>query len=116
MILSLMDQHSDKLDRVFLALADPTRRAVIGRLGRGEASVGELAKPFDIALPSFMKHIHMLEACGLIETRKAGRVRTCALEPGRFAMVDGWLAEQREIWEARTDRMEAFVMTREAER
>lgn len=108
-----MDQYSDRLDRVFMALSDPTRRAVIGRLGRGPASVGELAQPFDIALPSFMKHLRMLEACGLIETRKQGRVRTCALDRARFAMIEGWLAAQREIWESRSDRMEAFVMARE---
>ncbi|TCL75551.1 ArsR family transcriptional regulator [Rhizobium sp. BK251] len=108
-ILSFMDKYSEQLNSVFLALADPTRRAVIGRLGRGPASITDLARPFEMALPSFMKHIHVLEETGLIETRKQGRVRTCTLEKKRFALVEGWLSAQRAIWEARTDRLEAFV-------
>jgi len=105
-----MEQYQTQLDGIFQALADPTRRAVVGRLGRGPASVGELAAPFEMALPSFMKHIHMLEACGLIRTSKTGRVRTCAVDRTRLAAVDGWLSEQRAIWEGRTDRLEQFVM------
>lgn len=104
-----MAQSSAALDTVFAALGDPTRRSVIGRLGRGPASVGDLARSSPMTLPSFMKHIHMLEGCGLIRTTKSGRVRTCRLERDRLALVDGWLAEQRSIWEARTDRLEQFV-------
>jgi len=103
-----MAKYQD-LDGVFVALADPTRRAVIRRLGAGPASVGELAEPFPIALPSFMKHVRMLETHGLIRTRKSGRVRTCALNRERLALVDDWLAEQRALWEQRTDRLEQFV-------
>ena len=106
-----MDQYSQRLDGIFLALADPTRRAVIGRLGRGPASITELAKPFDMALPSFMKHIRLLEGTGLIRTRKQGRVRTCTIEKKPFAAVESWLAAQRTIWERRTDRLEQFVLT-----
>jgi len=106
-----MAQYSRQLDSVFQALADPTRRAVLGRLGHGPASVSELAKPFDMALPSFMKHIHFLEDSGWIRTRKDGRVRTCAIEKGSFAVVESWLSEQRRIWEGRTDRLENFVTT-----
>lgn len=109
MILSLMAQYQTQLDDIFQALADPTRRAVVGRLGRGPASVGELAQPFDMALPSFMKHIHMLEESGLIRTNKVGRVRHCELDRPRLAAVDGWLNEQRAIWDGRTDRLEQFV-------
>jgi DNA-binding transcriptional ArsR family regulator len=109
-----MDQYSP-LDTIFAALADPTRRAVVGRLGRGPASIGELAKPFDMALPSFMKHVHFLEGAGLIRTAKQGRVRTCTLERQRLAAVEGWLAGQRAIWEARTDRLEAFVVKEQKE-
>jgi DNA-binding transcriptional ArsR family regulator len=109
MILSLMDQYSTQLDGIFQALADPTRRAVLGRLGTGPASISDLAKPFDMALPSFMKHIHFLEGSGLIRTRKQGRVRTCAIEKQRFAVVESWLTSQRAIWEGRTDRLERFV-------
>ncbi|MGV9796598.1 ArsR/SmtB family transcription factor [Mycobacterium sp. NPDC003449] len=92
-----------------MALADPTRRAVIRRLGSGPASVGDLKKPFPIALPSFMKHVRVLESNGLIRTQKSGRVRICALDRERLSLVDDWLAEQRAIWEARTDRLEQLV-------
>lgn len=105
-----MEQYQAHLNGIFQALADPTRRAVIGRLGRGPASVGDLAAPFDMALPSFMKHIHMLEETGLIRTQKVGRVRTCEMNKERLAAVGGWLDEQRAIWEGRTDRLEQFVM------
>ena len=105
-----MDQYPHRLDGIFLALADPTRRAVLGRLGRGPASITELAKPFDMALPSFMKHIRVLESTGLIRTRKTGRIRTCAIEKKPFAAVESWLAAQRTIWEGRTDRLEQFVL------
>jgi DNA-binding transcriptional ArsR family regulator len=111
-----MDQYHGQLSGVFLALADPTRRAVLGRLGEGPASISELAKPFDMALPSFMKHIRFLEESGLIVTRKQGRVRTCALEKNRLTLVDGWLAEQRAIWEGRTDRLALFVTRHDRER
>ena len=83
----------------------------MGRLGKGPASISELAKPFDMALPSFMKHIRLLEGSGLIRTRKEGRVRTCAIEKKPFAVVEAWLSTQRAIWEGRTDRLEQFVIT-----
>ncbi|MDB5092512.1 MAG: transcriptional regulator [Candidatus Eremiobacteraeota bacterium] len=104
-----MEKYSEQLDDVFQALADPTRRAVLARLGRGPASISELAKPFDMALPSFLKHIHFLEDSGWIRTRKAGRVRTCAVEKKAFAAVETWLADQRALWEGRTERLEQFV-------
>ena len=104
-----MDQYTPRLDSIFHALADPTRRAVLGRLGRGPASISELARPFDMALPSFMKHIRLLEDSDWIMTRKRGRVRSCAIEKKALAAVDGWLAEQRALWEARFDRLDAWV-------
>jgi DNA-binding transcriptional ArsR family regulator len=104
-----MAQYSAQLDDVFVALADPTRRGVIRRLGHGPTSVGELAREFPMTLPSFMKHVRTLEASGLIRTAKAGRVRTCVLNRERLAVVEDWLAQQRRIWEARTDRLERFV-------
>ncbi len=94
---------------MFVALADPTRRAVVRRLGRGPASVGDLARDFPMALPSFLKHVRTLESTGLIHTVKSGRVRTCVLNRERLVLVDDWLAEQRRIWEERTDRLERFV-------
>ena len=104
-----MEQYSDELSRIFQALADPTRRAVLGRLSKGPASVSDLAKPFEMALPSFMKHIRFLEGSGLIRTHKEGRVRTCEIERKRLAAVEGWLLEQRALWEGRADRLEQFV-------
>ena len=104
-----MAQHSSTLDGVFQAVSDPTRRAVLGRLGSGPASIGELAAPFDMALPSFMKHIGYLEKNGLITTRKTGRVRICTIERDMFTLIESWLSEQRSIWEGRTDRLEQFV-------
>src|ERR687896_976650 len=101
-----MAQYSAELDGVFVALADPTRREVIRRLGHGRKSVGNLAREFPMTLPSFMKHVRALEANGLIRTVKSGRVRTCELRRDRLAVVDDWLAEQRRIWEERTDRLE----------
>ncbi|MET0557199.1 MAG: metalloregulator ArsR/SmtB family transcription factor [Solirubrobacterales bacterium] len=111
-----MAQYSSQLDGAFQALADPTRRAVLSRLGQGPASVGELAAPFEIALPSFMKHIHQLEKAGWIRTRKSGRVRTCTLERESFAAIEIWLDEQRRIWEGRTDRLEQFVTSQDKEK
>jgi len=99
-----------QLDDLFQALADPTRRAVITRLANGPASITELACPFDMALPSFMKHVRFLEDCGWISTQKVGRVRTCTMESEPFRAVQEWLAEQRAVWEARTDRLERFVI------
>ena len=110
-IVSHMDNLSSSLDLVFGALADPTRRAVLERLGEGDASIGELAQPFDMALPSLMKHVRVLEAVGLVESHKRGRVRTCRLKPAAMTDAERWLAEQRAVWEARLDRLEAYVKT-----
>ena len=104
-----MAQYSERLDGIFQALADPTRRAVLQRLSRGPASISELAEPFDMALPSFMKHIRLLEGSGWIQTRKEGRVRTCGLDKKSLAAAEAWLSAQRAIWEARTDRLEQFL-------
>jgi DNA-binding transcriptional ArsR family regulator len=109
-------QYPAQLDGVFVALADPTRRTVVRRLGRGPASVGELAREFPMTLPSFMKHVRTLESNGLIHTVKSGRVRTCVLDRERLALVDDWLAEQRRIWAERTDRLERFVTDPEENR
>src|SRR4051794_30076448 len=106
-----MAQYSAALDGIFVALADPTRRSVVRRLGRGPTSVGELAREAPMTLPSFMKHVRVLESTGLIRTAKSGRVRTCELNHERFALVDNWLAEQRRVWAQRTDRLEEFVTT-----
>src|SRR5262245_33469898 len=104
-----MANQFPRLDDVFSALADPTRRAIIARLSQGEASVGELARPFDMALPSLMKHLRVLEEGGLVESQKTGRVRTCRLKPAAMTQAENWLVEQRAVWDARLDRLEAYV-------
>lgn len=104
-----MAQYIGSLDGVFAALADETRRSMVRRLGRGPASVGDLAQSASMTLPSFMKHVHTLERCGLIHTVKHGRVRTCTLNRARLDDVADWLAEQRAVWAQRTDRLEQFV-------
>src|SRR5215204_4488484 len=104
-----MANQSRRLDHVFRALSDATRRAIVMRLCDGEASVGELAKPFEMALPSLMKHIRILEGSGLVASEKTGRVRLCALRTDALATVEVWLAAQREIWEQRLDRLEMYV-------
>ena len=104
-----MANQSVQLDHVFGALSDATRRAIVMRLCDGEASVGELAKPFEMALPSLMKHIRILESSGLVSSEKTGRVRTCSLRTEALAAIEVWLTAQREICEQRLDRMEIYV-------
>ncbi|PZQ21641.1 MAG: transcriptional regulator [Sphingopyxis macrogoltabida] len=104
-----MVNYQASLDPVFHALADPTRRSIVGRLVRGPASVKDLAAPFDMGLPSFLKHLRVLEADGLILSEKTGRVRTCRMNGERLTAAESWLAEQRAIWEGRTDRLAAYV-------
>ncbi len=104
-----MTNHQPSLDRVFQALSDPTRRAIVQRLSRGTATVSELRAPFSMALPTLLQHLRILEASGLIGTAKVGRVRTCAMRPAAFGAAEAWLAARRAVWEARLDRMEAYV-------
>ena len=104
-----VEQDTRQLNGIFQAIADPTRRAVLGRLASGPASVSDLARPFNMALPSFMQHIRLLEESGWIRTRKVGRVRICAIEEEPFTAVERWLFEQRAIWEGRSDRLQRFV-------
>ena len=104
-----MAKQTAALTDVFYALADPTRRSIVGVLGRGPGSVSALAAPFAMALPSFMKHLTVLERSGVIRSNKVGRVRTCELVPQSLSVAEQWMAEQRASWEARTDRLAAFV-------
>jgi len=106
-----MEHYSSQLDALFHALSDPTRRAVLGRLGKGPASISELAGPFDMALPSFMKHILLLEESGWIRTRKRGRVRTYSLAPQQLKFAEDRLGRQRKLWEARLDRLDAYLQS-----
>ncbi|NQV79073.1 MAG: winged helix-turn-helix transcriptional regulator [Alphaproteobacteria bacterium] len=97
------------LDSVFFALADPTRRAIVARLARGEATVTELAKPFAISQPAVSQHLKVLEEAGLISRRVDGTKRPCLLREEGMRTVEAWVAEQRSIWEDRLDRMENYV-------
>lgn len=105
-----MAQPAPSVDTVFRALADPTRRGVVERLTRGSASVSELAEPFDMALPSFVRHLKVLEGSGLVRSSKTGRVRTYRLIPGRLESAETWLARQRTLWERRLDRLDDYLM------
>lgn len=111
-----MDNYSQNLNLVFGALSDPTRREIMTRLCQGPASVGELKEPFPIALPNLLKHIRVLEGSGLIETRKHGRIRICALRPEALAPTEKWLNEQRRLMEGRLNRMEAYIETLKTEK
>jgi DNA-binding transcriptional ArsR family regulator len=104
-----MANQAIQLDRVFRALGDPTRRAVLGRLSRGPAAVSELARPFNMALPSFVQHLAVLEGCGLVRSRKSGRVRTFQLVPQSLEAAEHWMVEQRAIWERRLDQLDDYL-------
>lgn len=109
---------SAKLDAQFAALSDPTRRAIVERLARGETTVGELAKPHDITLPAISKHISVLEDAGIVVRWRDGRVHKCRLEPGALDGPDRWLDRTRAHWEKSLDRLERMIIdeAREARR
>jgi DNA-binding transcriptional ArsR family regulator len=101
---------NQSLDPVFRALADPTRRAVLERLGRGPVSMSELARPFGMALPSFAQHLAVLERGGLVRSRKSGRVRTYRLVPQPLQAAARWLDQQRAVWERRLDQLDDYLI------
>ena len=103
------------LDSVFHSLSDGTRRAVIAQLAHGPASIGDLAQSHHMALPSFMKHIRVLEASEMVVSRKIGRVRICQLRPDALTAAQGWIEKERRIWEARLNQLDSFVETLAAE-
>ena len=100
---------TDVLDRTFAALADPTRRAILERLARGEATVGELAAPFAISQPAVSKHLRVLKDAGLISQSREAQRRPCRLEPERLDAVAGWVQEYRRIWDDRLDRLDDYL-------
>lgn len=100
---------ANHLNAFFSALSDPTRRAVLERLVRGPAAVGELHAPHDIALPTFLKHLRVLEDSGLVRSEKKGRVRVVHIEAAPLAQAEDWLKRQRRIWEGRLDRLSALA-------
>ena len=97
------------LDRRFHALADPTRRSIVERLSGGPASVSELAEPFPISLAAVVQHLHVLEASGLVQSEKVGRVRTCRIEADALRPVERWIGERRRVWERRLDRLGEYL-------
>ena len=104
-----MAKFSSDLDGAFAALADPTRRAIVSRLCEGPKSVSELSEPFDMALPSLLKHVRVLERSGLVSSEKTGRVRTCRIEPHALQEAQSWIHRHVTEWEKRLDRMEAHI-------
>jgi len=102
---------NQELTRIFQALTDPTRRAVLERLTRGPAPVSELARPFKMALPSFVQHLQVLENSGLVRSKKQGRVRTFTLAPQPLEVAEHWLSAQRAHWERRLDALDDFLKT-----
>jgi len=106
-----MPNQSIALDRVFYALADPTRRGVLERLSDRPAPVSELAQPFDMALPSFTQHLNVLEACGLVRSQKKGRVRTYQIAPRPLKAAERWMVKHRAMWETRLDQLDDYLNT-----
>ena len=111
-----MPNQSQQLTQVFSALADPTRRAVLARLGGGPCATSELSRRFPMALPSFTQHLDVLEDCGLVTSRKVGRVRTYALAPKRLAAAEHWLSQRRAEWTSRLDSLDTYLDTLKKER
>ena len=97
------------LDLTFQALADPTRRAMVERLGRGPATVSDLAEPFAMSLPGVVQHLKLLEASGLVRSHKVGRVRTCRLEPQALSLAEQWITQRRAEWDRRLDRLGDYL-------
>ena len=102
--------NTSKEDLLFLALADPTRRAVVDRLARGPAQTSILAAGFDMALPSFTQHLGVLERSGLVRSEKKGRVRTYYLETKQLKKAEDWLAKRRAMWEKRLDQLDRYLL------
>ncbi len=99
----------DPLSATLSALADPTRRAILARLAKGEATVNELAAPFDISLPAVSRHLKVLESAGLISRGREAQWRPCRLEAEALKDVDDWLARYRRFWTTRFDKMDAYI-------
>jgi DNA-binding transcriptional ArsR family regulator len=106
-----MRLHTDSLSRTFAALGDPTRRAILARLAEGEASVTELAAPFEISGPAISKHLRVLEGAGLISRGREKQWRPCRLEPARLQEATGWLDQYRRFWDESLERLDAYLQT-----
>ncbi len=100
-----MKRKKPNIDGIFHALGDATRRAMMERLSHGPMSVSRLAAPFDMTLAAVVQHMQVLEECGLLQTEKVGRVRSCRIEPGGLDAMEQWIRDRRSIWERRLDRL-----------
>ena len=115
MIVRHMLNQQPDLDRMFRALADPARRAMMERLSFGPAPVSELARPLPMSLPAAMQHLGVLEEAGLVRSQKVGRVRTCAIQPDALRLAGGWIDARRIEWEQRLDRLGDYLKSMQAE-
>ncbi len=104
-----MLNQRDQVDEMFHALGDPTRRRIVEHLSHGPASVSELARPLAISLPGVVQHLQVLERSGLVSSEKIGRVRRCSMRPAAMREAEGWIAERRDEWERRLDRLGAYL-------
>ncbi len=105
----MVNYSAQTLDRTFSALSDSTRRAILARLARGEATISELASPFEMSLPAISKHVRVLESAGLLTRRKRGREHHCRLSPGALRGAAEWLAFYRQFWELRLDDLADYL-------
>jgi len=110
-----MYRKKPDIDRVFHALGDPTRRAIMENLSQGPLSVSRLAEPLDMSLAAVVQHLQVLEESGLVQTEKAGRVRTCRIEPAGLSAAEQWIADRRSTWERRLDRLGDLLAEPESE-
>lgn len=108
-LINRMVQHTDGLSATFAALADPTRRAILARLARGECSVTELAQPYDMSMPAISKHLKVLERAGLIARGRDAQWRPCRLDAGRLKEVADWVGQYRRHWEQSFDRLDEYL-------
>jgi DNA-binding transcriptional ArsR family regulator len=108
-------QYFPTLDRAFAALSDPTRRAILERLGRGSATISELAEPAGMSLTGLKKHVQVLEHAELVSTEKRGRTRICRLGPRRLEDASRWIEDYRRTWEERFDRLEQVIERKKGE-
>jgi DNA-binding transcriptional ArsR family regulator len=105
----VLEVEEERLTETFAALANPTRRAILARLARGDANVNELAQPFELTLPAISKHLKVLERAGLVVRSQRAQYRPCSLEPAGLEQVSSWAEQYRPVWEARFDRMDGYI-------
>jgi DNA-binding transcriptional ArsR family regulator len=110
-----MVKYNRALDATFQALADPTRRAIVAALSRGQASVSELARPHRMSLPAVMKHLRVLHRAGLVTQRKSGRTRNCRLKPKPLQQAQAWISQYRMFWEGQFDALDRYLATQKTE-